>query len=86
MKEIILEVTPEVIEATRLPYTEIAKEFRKELAIALYQRGVLPLGKVRVLAQVTRWEFEAMLGERKITRHYTETDLEDDIAYGFGYQ
>ena len=86
MKEITLEITPEIIEATRLPYGEIAKEFRKELALALYQRGALASGKARVLAQMTRWEFDVLLGEREIPRHYTEADLEDDISYGLSYQ
>lgn len=86
MKEMTLEISPEVIAATRLPYTEIDREFRKELALALYQRGALGLGKARILAKMTRWEFDALLGERKITRHYTEADLEEDIAYGFGHQ
>ena len=86
MKEITLEITPEIIAATRLPYDEIDREFRKELAVALYQRGALAFGKARVLAQITRWEFDVLLGERKIPRHYTEADLEDDISYGLSYQ
>jgi predicted HTH domain antitoxin len=62
------------------------QEFRKELALALYQRGVLPLGKARLLARMTRWEFEELLGQRKILRHYTDIDLEEDIDYGLGRQ
>ncbi len=62
------------------------QEFRKELALALYQRAVLPLGKARLLARMTRWEFEELLGQRKILRHYTDIDLEEDIQYGLGRQ
>jgi predicted HTH domain antitoxin len=86
MKELLLEVPAEVIEATRLPYDEIEQEYRKELALALYQRGILPLGKARLLARMRRWEFEQLLGQRKIARHYTETDLEEDIQYALGHQ
>ncbi len=86
MKEMTLTIAPEVLAATRLPYGEINREFRKELALALYQRGALALGKARVLAQMTRWEFDALLGERRIVRHYTEADLDDDITYGLGDQ
>jgi predicted HTH domain antitoxin len=50
----------------------------KELALALYQR--------RALAQLARWEFDVLLGERKIPRHDTEANLEDDITYGLSYQ
>ncbi|NOX61596.1 MAG: UPF0175 family protein [Chloroflexi bacterium] len=81
-----LEVPDEVIQATRLPADEIEREFRKELALALYQRGVLSLGKARLLAQMTLWEFEELLGKRKITRHYSEADLEEDLKYALGHQ
>ena len=64
----------------------MGQEFRKESALALYQRGVLPLGKARLLARMTRWEFEELLGQRKILRHYTDIDLEEDIQYGLGRQ
>ena len=86
MKDILLEVPAEVVAATRLPYEEIEKEYRKELALALYRRGLLPSSKASLFAQMTRWEFEALLGERQVTRHYTESDLEEDLDYGLGHQ
>lgn len=86
MKDIQLEVSAEIVAATRLPYEEIEREYRKELALALYERGILPSGKASLLAQISRWEFEALLGQRHITRHYTESDLEEDIEYAFGHQ
>jgi predicted HTH domain antitoxin len=75
-----------VLEAVKLPPAEVEKEFRKELALALYQRGVLSLGKARLLAQMTRWEFEELLGQRGILRHYSEADLEEDVRYALGHQ
>jgi predicted HTH domain antitoxin len=79
-----LEIPGEVLDAVRLPPKEVEHEFRKELALALYQRGALPLGKARLLAQMTHWEFEELLGERQIQRHYTQADLKEDIQYGLG--
>ena len=81
MAKLTLEVPQEIVDAVRLPPAELEGELRKELALALYRRGVLALGKARVLAQMSRWQFEELLGERKIPRHYTESDLEDDIRY-----
>jgi predicted HTH domain antitoxin len=81
-----LNIPSVVLEGTKLPAQEMETEFRKELAIALYQRGVLPLGKARLLAQMTRWEFEELLGQRKIPRHYTEANLEEDLQYGLDHQ
>jgi predicted HTH domain antitoxin len=84
--EVTLSIPAAVLEGTRLPRNEIEGEFRKELALALYQRGVLPLGKARLLAQMTRWEFEELLEKHKIPRHYTKTNLEEDIRYGLDRQ
>ena len=30
------------------------------------------------------WEFSELLGERQITRHYTQVDLDEDILYALG--
>jgi predicted HTH domain antitoxin len=86
MQTLTLEVPFEVLVAVRLPPAEAEREFRLELALALYRRGALPLGKARLLARMTRWEFEDALGQREIPRHYTETDLEEDISYALGHQ
>ena len=84
MAKLMLEVPPEIVDAVKLPPAEVEGELLKELALALYRRGVLSLGKARVLAQMNRWEFERLLGERKIPRHYTEADLEEDLRYAHG--
>ena len=86
MTKLTLEVPGEVLEAVKLPPAELEKEFRKELALALYQRGALSLGKARLLAQMTRREFEELLGQRGILRHYSEADLEEDVRYALGHQ
>lgn len=86
MNKLTLEVPGEVLEAVKLPPGEVERELRRELALALYRRGVLSLGKARALAWMTRWEFEELLGERGILRHYTEADLEEDINYAFGHR
>ena len=84
MAKLTLEVPAEVLDAVKLPPGEVEGELLKELAVALYGRRVLPLGKARLLAQMTRWQFEQLLAERRISRHYTETDLEDDLRYAQG--
>ena len=81
LSQIILKIPEDVVEALRLPPEEMDAELRKELALALYQRGVLSSGKACVLAGITRWEFEELLGQRRVLRHYTEKNLEEDIAY-----
>ena len=85
MKDMMLQVPAEVIDATRLPFSEIEAEYRKELAVALYQRGVLASGKASILAQMTRLEFEEILGKRQIIRHYLDSDLKEDLQYAHSH-
>jgi predicted HTH domain antitoxin len=84
MAKLVLEIPEEVRAALRLPPGEIEEELRKELALALYQRQVLSFGKARALARLTRWEFEELLGHRKVPRHYSEEDLQEDLRYAGG--
>jgi len=53
----------------------------KELALALYARGILGFGKARELCGLTKWQFEEVLGRRKVVRPYDEDDLAADLAY-----
>ncbi|MFQ6089880.1 MAG: UPF0175 family protein [Candidatus Bipolaricaulia bacterium] len=67
-----------------MPPRDVEDELRKELALALYERRALSLGKARQLVGMTRWQFEELLGQRKVTRHYTEEDLAEDLTYAQG--
>ena len=82
MTQIVIDIPRDVLDAVKLPSSEIEKQLRQELALALYERGVLALGKARLLAGMTRWKFEELLGRRRIVRHYTTADLAEDIRYG----
>ena len=52
----------------------------KELALALYKPGILSSGKACARAGLSRGEWGEILGQRKVSRHYTQSDLEKDIA------
>ena len=78
-------VIPEdVITAMRLPRSEVERELRLDLAVILYQRGVLPLGKAAKLTGVTKREFLEELAKRKVPRHYTERELAEDVSFARG--
>ena len=85
-RNLILTVPEDILEASKVPPSEREREFLKELALALYSTNILSLGKARSLAKMTRWEFEELLGQRQIVRHYDESDLDEDIRYGLGYK
>ena len=71
----------DVLAAIKIPEKDVEKVLKLELAIALYQRGIISLGKARKLAEMSKWGFIEELGRRKIERHYTEEELEEDLAF-----
>jgi predicted HTH domain antitoxin len=52
---------------------------RQELALQLYNQNIFTFGQARRLANLSVWEFQQLLGERKIERHYNEIDLCEDV-------
>lgn len=52
---------------------------RKELALQLYEQNIFTFGQARRLANLSVWEFQQILGTRKIERHYSEVDLLEDV-------
>ncbi|MEH2299834.1 MAG: UPF0175 family protein [Nostoc sp.] len=52
---------------------------RQEIALQLYDQNIFTFGQARRLANLSVWEFQQLLGQQKIPRHYTEIDLADDI-------
>ena len=81
LADVTITVPQDIVQALRLPPDTVAAELQRELAVALYQRGILSSGKAAALAGMTRWEWEELLGARKIPRHYADEDLDRDIAY-----
>ena len=51
----------------------------KEIALKLYDRNIFTFGQARRLANLSVWEFQQLLGEHNIQRHYSETELVEDI-------
>jgi hypothetical protein len=49
---------PEDMASLRIPPDELEDELHKELALALYQRGMLSSGKAAALCGITRQQFE----------------------------
>jgi len=76
-----IEIDDDVYEALQLPEGERSTAMKRELAVSLYARNVLSFGKARALAELSKREFQQLLGEREITRHYGEEELEEDLDY-----
>jgi len=76
-----IEIDDDVYEALQLPEGERSSAMKQELAVSLYARDVLSFGKARALAGLSKREFQNLLGEREIPRHYGERELAEDLEY-----
>ena len=76
-----LEIPDSVAQAMRLPGGERKHRLMVELALSLYDQGILSFGKARQLPGMSKYEFGLLLGQRGIPRHYDEEDLQDDLSY-----
>lgn len=72
----VLQVPQDVLDSARLTLPQL----QVELAIYLYSQGRLSVGKARELAGMSLWEFRQQLASRRISPHYDETDLDQDLA------
>jgi len=76
-----ISIDEDILDAIKLPKKDRQKMLKLELSLALYQRGVISLGKARKLAEMGKWEYIDELKKRKIERHYTERELKEDIEH-----
>ena len=70
-----------IVQAIQLPENRIEAELLKELAIALYAQELLSFGKACELANQDYYQFSQLLGDRNICRHYSETEIAEDLDY-----
>lgn len=79
MSKIVLEIPDEIGEAVRLPAAERPARLRRELALRLYEKGLISFGKARQLAGLSVRDFHRLLGEEEIPRSYDREELEHDL-------
>lgn len=79
-----IEIPDDVYDALELPEGERDAAMKLELAVSLYDRGVLSFGSARELAGCSKREFHRLLGDRGVERHYTDAELDEDFGYARG--
>ncbi len=71
---------PDMIEvALKLPEKKREEELLKLLAIKLYEKGVIGIGKASELCRVNKMEFMHLLKEDNISLNYDDEELERDL-------
>ena len=81
---ITLDIPDDVLGVMPVPEPEQKRFLLLEIACALYGRDVLSLGKAADLAGLSKIAMGLEIGKRGIARHYTESELEADLAYARG--
>ncbi|HXP61236.1 MAG TPA: UPF0175 family protein [Dongiaceae bacterium] len=81
---ITVEIPDEVVQETRLSPSAVRLEVAREVALALYVRGLFSLGKAAEFAEMTRQDFEGVLASRRIERPYDAEELNRDLAWANG--
>jgi len=72
----MLVISDELVQSTKMS----ERDLKIEIAIALYEKGILSFGQARKLAGMAYFEFEKLLFDRNIPSGYTTDDLESDLA------
>ncbi|RME49600.1 MAG: UPF0175 family protein [Caldilineae bacterium] len=72
----VLQIPQDILDSSRLTIQEL----KVEMAVYLYTQRRLSVGKARELAEMPLWEFRQLLAARRISPHYDETDLDEDIT------
>jgi predicted HTH domain antitoxin len=76
-----LTIADSVLNAIRLPAEQMEQELRKELAIALYQKTLLPFEAASDLAQIEQCEFAQIVGAKEVMRRCRLTDINGNAVY-----
>ena len=82
MDAVHIEIPEDIARSLKMPPQGMKKHLTLELAVQLYQRQLLSLGKARELAGYSKWAFVEVLGERGIARHYDDAALDEDLDFG----
>jgi predicted HTH domain antitoxin len=80
MRALTLELPLDLRDALRVPPAEQESRLRCELAIRLYEKGLLSFGKARELAELSKWAFHELLAAEGVLRHYDLEELEADLV------
>lgn len=79
MPKLEIEIPEDLARSLKLPPDEAPQRLGQELAIRLYEKKILGFGKARQLAGMTKWEFNDLLGEEGVTRHFDLEELQEDL-------
>jgi predicted HTH domain antitoxin len=72
-------ITIELPNMVKLPEDEVEERVKLELAIRLYEKGILSFGQARKLANMSKWNFIEILKKENIGIPYDENEFREDL-------
>lgn len=75
-----LSIPDSVLHSLKLPEKSLQKDLLRLLAVKLYEKGALGLGKASELAGINRTEFMQLLTEEQVHLNYDDEELERDLV------
>ncbi len=72
-------ITIEIPENIKIPKEELENRIKQELALRLYEKGLVSFGQARRISGLSKWEFLELLRKEKIPISYDEEELEEDL-------
>ncbi|MEW6102858.1 MAG: UPF0175 family protein [bacterium] len=78
MASICVEIPEEVSVGIRIPKEELPSQIKKIVALELYRRKAISLGKACQLAEISKWEFFELNEKMQIPLYYDQEDWERD--------
>lgn len=81
---VTLEIPADVLATLPVPEPEREHYLFTEMVCLLYARGLVSLGRGAEMLGMSKFDFGLEAGRRSIPRHYSEADLEADLAYARG--
>lgn len=79
MEALSVEIPESITLSIKIPESELKTRLKIELAIRLYQKGILGFGKARELAGLNKWQFQEILAKEKVPLNYDFEELERDL-------
>lgn len=72
-------ITIELPNMVKLPEDEVEERGKLELALRLYEKGILSFGQARKLANMSKLDFIEILKKEKIGIPYDENEFREDL-------
>jgi len=84
--EVTISLPEDISESLQDRWGNVSRHALEAIAVEGYRTGALTETQVRrLLGLETRFEVHTLLKEHKVPLHYTQADLEEDLASHQGY-